>query len=225
MRTTAVLTLSTALVAALGCSKDPTKDKPKAEIASASPAPAPAPMPATAGADSLTIDSANSKIDWVASKVTKSHNGKFKQFTGTIELPGGKPEAGKVAVDIETASIEADVEKLTNHLKSADFFDVSQYPKASFLSTEIKPGGPAGASHTVTGVLDLHGQKKTITFPATISVTDNEVGVKAEFSINRKDFKISYSGPPDDLIRDDVLIKLDVKAPRKKEIGARTPPP
>ncbi len=216
MRTTAVLTLSTVLVAALGCSKDPTQDKPKAEISSATPTPVAAPAPPTAGADSLSIDSASSKIDWTASKVTKSHNGKFKQFTGTIELPGGKPEAGKVAVDIDTTSIEADVEKLTNHLKSPDFFDVAQYPKASFVSTEIKQGGPAGATHTVTGVLDLHGVKKTITFPATINVTDNEVGVKAEFSINRKDFKISYSGPPDDLIRDDVLIKLDVKAPRKK---------
>ena len=68
----------------------------------------------------------------------------------------------------------------------------------------------------MTGVLDLHGVQKSITFPAKIDVSDSEVGVKAEFSINRKDFKIAYAGAPDDLIRDDVLIKLDVKAPRKK---------
>jgi polyisoprenoid-binding protein YceI len=207
--------LSTLFVAVAGC-KDPTQDKPKAEVSPAQPAPVTTTTAATPGADSLAIDTASSKIGWVGSKVTGSHTGDFKQFKGTIELPGGKPEAGKVNVEIDTASVTSDNEKLTNHLKSADFFDVTQFPKASFTSTEVKPGGTGGATHTVTGVLDLHGVKKTISFPATVSVTDSEVGVKAEFSINRQDFKIAYAGKPDDLIRDDVLIKLDVKAPRKK---------
>ena len=164
----------------------------------------------------LALDPSSSKVDWVASKVTKSHNGKFKQFTGKIDLVGGKPEASKVTVDIDLGSVEADAPKLTEHLKSADFFDVAKHPKATFTSTEIKPGVPGGATHTVTGLLDLHGVKKTITFPANVEVSDNEVGVKAEFSINRKDFNINYTGAADDLIRDNVLLKLDVKAPRKK---------
>ena len=217
MRTTALaLTFVTLLVAATGC-KDPTKDKPKAEISSATPAPAapPATVP-TAGAESLNIDPSGSKVDWVASKVTKSHTGKFNQFTGKIDLVDGKPEASKVMVDIDLNSIESDNPKLTQHLKSADFFDVAKYPKATFTSTEIKPGGSGGATHTVSGVLDLHGVKKTITFPAKVTVGDSEVAVQAEFSLNRKDFAINYAGAADDLIRDNVLLKLDVKAPRKK---------
>ena len=214
MRTTALgLMLTTLLLA--GC-QDPTKGKPKAEISSATPAPAPPPAAAPATGEALTLDPSGSKVDWVASKVTKSHNGKFNQFTGRIDLVGAKAEASKVTVEIELGSVEADAPKLTEHLKSADFFDVAKYPKATFTSTEIKAGGPAGATHTVTGVLDLHGVKKTITFPATVLVSDSQVGVKAEFSLNRKDFNINYPGAPDDLIRDDVLLKLDVKAPRKK---------
>jgi polyisoprenoid-binding protein YceI len=215
MRTTVLVMLST-LMLATGC-KDPTQDKPKAEVSPAQPAPVAPPAAATPGAESLAIDTANSKVGWVGSKVTGSHTGDFKQFKGTIDLPGGKPEAGKVNVEIDTASITSDNDKLTTHLKSADFFDVAQYPKATFTSTEIKPGGTGGATHTVTGVLTLHGVPKTITFPATVDVSDSEVGVKAEFSINRQDFKIAYAGKPDDLIRDDVLIKLDVKAPRNKK--------
>jgi hypothetical protein len=38
----------------------------------------------------------------------------------------------------------------------------------------------------------------------------------AEFSINRKDFGIVIEGKKDDLIRDDVLMKITLKAPRKK---------
>jgi polyisoprenoid-binding protein YceI len=216
MKTTVLaIALSTAALAATSC-KDPTAGKPKAEISSATPAPAPPPAAPAAGAETLTIDPSSSKVDWVASKVTKSHSGKFNQFTGKIDLMGGKPETSKVTVEIDLGSVESDAPKLTEHLKSADFFDAAKYPKATFTSTEIRPGGSGGATHTVSGVLDLHGVKKNITFPATVEVGDSQVSVKAEFSLNRKDFNINYPGAPDDLIRDDVLLKLDVKAPRKK---------
>ena len=58
--------------------------------------------------------------------------------------------------------------------------------------------------------------KKTISFPATITVGADAASGTAEFVINRKDFGIVYPGKQDDLIRDDVLLKLSLKAPRKK---------
>ena len=73
-------------------------------------------------------------------------------------------------------------------------------------------GGAGGATDTVTGDLELHGEKKSISFPATITVTADGVSGTAEFSINRKDFKIVYPGKPDDLIKDDVAIKLAIRA-------------
>jgi hypothetical protein len=57
-----------------------------------------------------------------------------------------------------------------------------------------------------------------VTFPATIAVDDSSVSVKSEFSINRKDFGIVYAGKADDLIRDDVVIKLDLNASRKNNL-------
>jgi polyisoprenoid-binding protein YceI len=92
---------------------------------------------------------------------------------------------------------------------------VATYPTATFTSTAITAGGEKGATHTVTGTLDLHGVKKSITFPATISVSPEAVTVKAEFALNRKDFNIVYPGKPDDLIRDEVVLKLDVTAKPK----------
>jgi polyisoprenoid-binding protein YceI len=53
---------------------------------------------------------------------------------------------------------------------------------------------------------------KSITFPAKIQVGDEAATVQAEFAINRKDFGINYPGKPNDLIRDNVVIKLDLKA-------------
>jgi hypothetical protein len=58
--------------------------------------------------------------------------------------------------------------------------------------------------------------KKTISFPATITVGADAVTGTAEFVINRKVFGIMTAGKPDDLIRDDVALKLSLRASRKK---------
>ena len=153
----------------------------------------------------------NSKVEFIGSKVTGSHNGSFEKFSGEIDYAGA-PEKSRVSVTIDTDSITADDANLTKHLKTADFFDVAKFPQATFVSTEIKPGGTGGASHTITGNLTLHGVTKSVTFPATINVTPDVANVDANFSINRKDFGINYAGAQDNLIRDDVVLKLTIRA-------------
>lgn len=153
----------------------------------------------------------NSKIEFVGSKVTGSHNGGFQQFTGEVDY-AGDPERSQVKITIQTDSITTDDGDLTKHLKTADFFDTEKFPTATFVSTEIKPGGQEGATHTVTGNLTMHGITKAVTFPATISVTPDTATVDSTFSINRKDFGISYAGATNNLIRDDVVLKLTIRA-------------
>jgi polyisoprenoid-binding protein YceI len=165
----------------------------------------------------LVINPENSKVEFVGSKVTGKHDGGFNKFAGAIELVNKKPEDSTVSVDIDMASVFTNQDQLTKHLQTGDFFDVAKYPKATFKATKIVPDPEKGAgNYLVTGDLDLHGVKKSVTFPATINVTDGLVTVNAEFSINRKDFNILYAGQADDLIRDGVVIKLDLKAPRTK---------
>ena len=208
---TAILLIAAGL--SFGCAANPADDKTKATVAnpaqeSSSPKPA--------STETLRITPENSKVEFVASKVTKSHNGSFKQFSGTIELVADNIPNSRVTIDIDTASVVADDDQLTGHLKTPDFFDVAKFPKATFVSTKIEPGIKASTSHEVTGNFDLHGVKKSITFPAMITVTADSVSVGAEFAINRKDFGIVYKGKADDLIRDEVVIKLNLRVPRKK---------
>jgi polyisoprenoid-binding protein YceI len=166
--------------------------------------------------DALPLTPDNSKIEFTGSKVTGKHDGGFRQVSGTIDWVDGKPETSSVSISIDMLSVFTDNEDLTEHLKSPDFFDVARFPNASFVSTRIEPDPSKGAnSFTVTGDFDLHGVRKSISFPATIAVTDDAVTVNSDFSINRKDFEIVYAGVPDDLIRDGVAIRLDLKAPRK----------
>jgi polyisoprenoid-binding protein YceI len=213
-----------ALIALAAC-EDPAKDAPKATVSSATPAHTGATTAAHTGAahtgahaapagpETLALDHAASTVGFVGSKVTGKHEGKFEKVSGSVSLVDGS--IAKIVVEVEVASLKTDQEGLDKHLKGEDFFDVGKFPKATFTSTSIKAGGEHGATHTVTGELDLHGEKKTLSFPATITLAADGVSGTAEFSINRKDFKIVYPGKPDDLIRDDVVLKLSLKAPRK----------
>ena len=210
----AVLALSMTSVALTGCD-DPAKGKSKATsadpIATTTSQSAVGPGAAAASAVKYGFDQGASKVTWVGSKVTGKHDGGFGTFKGTVDVVDGAPEKSKVDVQIEAESLTSDAEKLTGHLKSPDFFDVKAHPKATFVSTEIKKGGEKGATHTVTGNLTIKGITKTISFPATVAVAGDTANVDAEFAINRRDFSLNYAGMPNDLIRDDVVIKLVIR--------------
>lgn len=165
----------------------------------------------------LAVNPETSKVEFTGSKVTGKHDGGFKSFKGAIDLVGDKAETSRVLFEIDMASVFTDSDGLTKHLQTGDFFEVEKFPKSSFISGKIVPDTSKGANNfTVTGDLEMRGVKKSITFPATIEVKPGDVSVKAEFAINRKDFGIVYAGKADDLIRDDVVLRLDLKAAKKK---------
>jgi len=211
VRSSLFITVFTALLLLCACA-NPASDKPKAVTNDA--APLVSSSPATAG-QKYAISPDTSKIEFVASKVTGSHHGSFKKFSGAIDF-NGQPENSRVTINIETSSVDTDTPKLTEHLQTPDFFDVAKFPQATFTSTQIKAGGEKGASHTVTGNFLLHGVTKSITFPATIGVTPDAITVQSTFVINRKDFGINYAGAADNLIRDDVVMTLNMKGEKAK---------
>lgn len=205
MRSGMLVTILSGLLFVTACA-DPAADKTKAVTGEAAQV-----SPATVQGQRYQITPQNSKIEFVGSKVTGSHNGSFQNFSGQIDYAGA-PEKSQVNFTIEADSITTDTDDLTKHLKTADFFDVARYPQVTFVSTEIKTGGDQGATHTVTGNLTMHGVTKAVTFPATIAVTPDSATVDSNFSINRKDFGINYAGASDNLIRDEVVLTLRIRA-------------
>jgi len=157
-----------------------------------------------------------SKIGFIGSKVTASHIGGFKSFTGYFTVKDGAPVGNDHKVSIDTGSLWVDAgdpensAKLTGHLKSPDFFDVAKFPTATFDVTELKK--ESDTSYKVSGNFTLHGVTKNISFPATVSKSGDNVKIASDFNINRKDFGIIYPGMPDNAIKDQVVIKLDLEA-------------
>lgn len=199
MRTVILLTLSL-----LAC-PDPAKDKTKAVVAPA--ASAPMALVPLEGAAAYRLDLSASSIGFTGAKVTGKHEGGFKQFRGALEVVQTDLGKSRLTVDVDVSSVFTDNERLTGHLKSADFFDAERLPSARFVSSSL-------TAKEVSGDFTLHGVTRRLTFPAVITLTDASFDATAEFSINRKDFGIVYAAKADDLIADNVLLKLHLVGQR-----------
>lgn len=205
MRFAFCLIVATVIV---GACSDPTETKPKAAVGEQTKAAA---VSGNDAANRLAINPADSKIGFVGSKVTGSHTGGFRSFSGHVDRGAASLQDSRVHIEIDMTSVWSDDDRLTTHLKSGDFFDVASYPKAIFSSTGLATSDDP-STMTLTGNLEFHGVTKSISFPAAISERDGDVFATSEFVLNRKDFGITYGGMADDLIREDVLITLSIRA-------------
>lgn len=225
MRRYSLLVALTALIAISGC-RNPADDVPQATVGeaqpvtdegSAAPADETAADEATAGDEaaeaeglSWVFDASTSSVGFVGSKVTGSHDGGFRDFAGTVNCPDRADLTScRVEFTVQMASVFTDTERLTGHLQNDDFFDVPNHPTATFVSTAIAV--ETATTMQVTGNLTLRGTTKSITFPATVQMGPDGFEMSSEFALNRMDFGVSYTGREDDLIREEVVIKLDIK--------------
>jgi len=190
-----------------GCSENPADKSTAAQVSEPGKPAAVAKPDAAAKKFVFTEDST---IGFVGSKITGKHEGGFKKFTGSFLVAGDVISGAGHKVVIDMNSTWSDSDRLTSHLKNADFFDVEKFPESSFEVTAVEKG--ADGKTRLTGNLTLHGVTKQISFPADFGVQGGLATLKAEFFIKRNDFGIVYKGKADDLIRDEVVIKLDLKA-------------
>jgi polyisoprenoid-binding protein YceI len=162
-----------------------------------------------APAAELKISPTNSKIAFVGTKTNGSHNGGFKQFSGSVSMPSDDFSAATVNVEIVVDSIFTDTQQLTNHLKSPDFFDAKTNPKATFASTAVAASKKPGATHEITGNLTMHGVTNPVTIPVKVTKDANGVSIDGTFTVQKEDFKMNYGKG---MINNDVKVTLSVKA-------------
>jgi polyisoprenoid-binding protein YceI len=123
----------------------------------------------------------------------------FQRFSGTIAYDAAHPAAASAAVDVEVSSLDLGDESYNAEVRKAAWFDSAQFPKASFHSTSIKPGG---ADHfEATGTLSIKGKSQTVTVPITVQKKGSAIAFDGSFELSRKSFGV---GDPDwDAVLDD----------------------
>jgi polyisoprenoid-binding protein YceI len=164
------------------------------------------------------VDSSHSTIGFVARHLMVSKvRGSFGTFTGTVTI-ADDPLASKVEASAETASITTGDETRDNHLKSADFFDVENFPTIKLTSKGIERSGRDFVLHTD---LTIKGVTKPVDFELEFDGVAGDpwggtrVGFSAEAEVNRKDWGLEWNVALETggvLVGEKVKIVLEVEA-------------
>ncbi|MBO9620296.1 MAG: YceI family protein [Niabella sp.] len=221
-QTISILSLAVVLAACGGASSDPAKTEEKKEAAAAT-------------GTAYVIDTATTTVDWRATHKggMAPRFGTISVNDGTLSVENGAVTAGNftinlAALKVDTASVTepgkkaADLEK---HLKSPDFFDAAKYATAKFVITKVAPYDSAqqksllpDATNLISGNLTLKDSTVNITFPAQVTIVNDDITARAKFTIDRTAWGIHYKteGSPENwLISKDVEIGFTLKAKKK----------
>ena len=166
-------------------------------------------------AETYTIDPTHTQVEFTYNHMGFSNiTGRFDTVESEFLFDAEDPTRSSVKVTIPVSSLSTGVEKLDQHLLSADFFDAAQFPTATFTSTGVTAAGENRLE--VAGDLRIHG----VTRPVVLDVTINKIGehpmaktpaagFDARTTIKRSDFGIGAYVPA---VSDEVTIEITVES-------------
>ena len=172
-------------------------------------------------AGDYALDVSHSRLGFTArhAMVTKVR-GQFGEFEGRAHVDTATPSDSSIELAISAASISTGSPDRDGHLRSADFFDVEQFPTWTFRSTQVARDGD---TWTVTGDLTIKAVTKpvTIEFEQTGSAVDpfgnTRVGFEGALTVNRKDWGLTWNAALETggvLVSEKVKLELDISAIR-----------
>jgi polyisoprenoid-binding protein YceI len=173
-----------------------------------------------ASASTWNIDPEHSNIAFKVRHLMVSNvKGIFEKYNGTVELNDSDITKSRVNMTIETGSINTNVQKRDEHLRSADFLDVAKYPNMTFVSKKITKAGEGKLK--ITGDLTLHGVTKEVVLDVEPLSKESKDpwgnirrGTTATTEINRKDFGLNWNKALDTggvVVGEDVAITLEIE--------------
>ena len=182
-------------------------------------------LTAQAQATTWNIDPDHSSVGFKVRHLMVSNvKGNFEKHTGTVEINDKDITKSKVAITIDTASINTNVPKRDEHLRSADFFDVARYPAMTFVSKKVARIGQDGLK--VTGDLTIRGVTREVVLDVEgLSGESKDPwgnirrGASASAKISRKDFGLTWNKALETggvAVGDDVNIVLEVEMVKQK---------
>ena len=176
----------------------------------------------TASAPTLTawtIDAAHSQVGFAVKHLMISTvRGRFGAVSGTVEFPEGDYKAARADVTIDAASIDTREERRDTHLRSADFFDVENFPTLTFKSRRVQ--AIEGDTFQLVGDLTIKDVTREVVLDVEVEGFQKDpwgnqkAGFSASTKVNRKEFGLTWNQALETgglLVGDDVKISLDVQ--------------
>jgi polyisoprenoid-binding protein YceI len=174
----------------------------------------------TSLAETFDVDPAHTSVEFRVRHLFTTVTGRFESFDGKIVFDEKEPAKTRVEGSIDAATINTNVKKRDDHLRSADFFDVAKFPKITFQSASVSDLDPSGKKGKMEGTLTIHGVSRPVVLDASFLGKGKDPGghERAGFhgttTINRKDFGLTWNKALESgglLLGDDVTIEIDVE--------------
>jgi len=176
-------------------------------------------------ASTWNIDPDHSNLGFKIKHLMMSNvKGNFEKYSGTVEINDKDITKSTVEVSIDTNSINTNVRKRDDHLRSADFFDVTKYPTITFVSKKVTEAGQGKLK--VVGDFTLHGVTKEVVLDLEGPTAESKdpwgnarKGATATTRINRKDYGLTWNQALETggvLVGDEVDITLEVEMIKKQ---------
>lgn len=164
-------------------------------------------------ADVYTLDPNHTYVLWHANHFGFSNPSGKWVAEGTLSLDEKKPENSKVKVTIKIGDLVTGIKKFDEHLKGKTFFNVEQFPTATFVSNKVNVIDKDTAK--VQGILTIRDVSKPVTLDVKLNkkgtnpVNNKEtVGFSAHTLIKRSDFGISAYLPG---VGDEIKIQIEAE--------------
>jgi polyisoprenoid-binding protein YceI len=164
-----------------------------------------------AAAAPLKTDAAKSRVSAVFKQMNVPVEAPFKKFSAAIDYDAAKPELARASVEIDTASLDVGDADMNKEVAKKDWFNAAQFPKASFVSSSIKPAG--AGKLTVSGKLAIKGKSADVSFPLTVKTEAGKQVFEGALPIKRLAYNIGEGEWKDtSMVADEVIIKFRVTA-------------
>lgn len=167
------------------------------------------------------LDKAHTKVGFAVKHMGVSTvRGEFHDFDGALEVD----ENGNLSAygTVQAASVHTNQEQRDEHLRSADFFDVENYPEIKFESTSIEQVDDE--NFRIVGDLTIHGVTNEIELDAELGGVElgmqgeHRTGLEITGQLSRKDYRMKFNaalGSGNAVVADKVKLALDVEAIRQ----------
>src|SRR5215467_8881793 len=174
--------------------------------------------PSAWAGETYRFDPSGSTIGFSVHQFLGTTQGKFTRFNGKIDVDREHPEKSSVTAQIDVRSIDTQIKKRDDHLRSAELFNVEKFPRITFKSRTVKRTGPQ--SGDILGDLTMHGVTKSVTLHVKLLTPINETA-RTRWSvttdpITRRDFNLMFAPATESVsgISQTVTISIEMEAKR-----------
>ena len=160
------------------------------------------------------VDAAKSSVIAVSKQMGVPVEGKFRRFSAQVRFDPAKPADGRASIEIDIASFDLGDADFNRETTKKEWFDAAKHPKATFVTTAIKPAG--AGKFEAAGKLAIKGITRDVVAPVSFKAEGGQQVFEGVLPIKRLAFNIGDGEWKDtSTVADDVQIRFRIVTARK----------